>query len=94
MSNDKKDEGHRDNIVSLVENTSPPPEEEELKILSALEVLLKMEAEGGIEEVIIIGLDEDGQMGIGSNLPTTSQVNMLLDAAKINLLSTKGVHIG
>ena len=81
-----------DKIVTLV----PPKEEEGHKeeTLTVEELLEKMQEGGKLEEVIVIGLGETGGMVIGSNLKSTSQVNMLLDAAKFNLIMGEGVDVG
>jgi len=75
------------NIVSLV----PDAEGEVPSTLE--EVLTKMQEAREVEEGVIVALHkEGGGLVVASNLPNLATINMLLDTAKLNLLTGQGAE--
>lgn len=82
MSEDKN------NVMSLVASNDKKKENDDDTSLPTLaELSERLEEHGPIEEIVIIALGEDGDMRIVSNLRGASYVNMMLDSAKLSLLT-------
>ena len=80
------EENDNDNIVSLVPKVETKVDEEETSdILPADEVYDRCKEEG-FERVIVIGVTEDGTLGMASNLGDTLEANYMLDVMKMNLI--------
>ena len=75
------------NIVSLVPNDKSAEDDDgELKIPTVEEVFERIK-EAGLKEVVVVGVDDDGNVGFTTNIPSTAEVYMLMDVTKNRLIT-------
>lgn len=81
MSEDKN------NVMSLVASNDKKKDDDDTSLPTLAELSERLEEHGPIEEIVIVALGTDGDMRIVSNLRGASYVNMMLDSAKLSLLT-------
>lgn len=77
----------KNNVMSLVASNDKKKENDDTSLPTLAELSERLEEHGPVEEIVIVALGKDGDMRIVSNLQGASFVNMLLDSAKLSLLT-------